>query len=65
MTIFVLVIEHSKWVLKQVLYILYPICFKKNQIYTLFDLDNKVNNMIIVYILKLGFKTCYINVKTY
>lgn len=46
-----------------VLYIYYSIQFKKNKIQALTDFDNKVNTIILGYILKLEFQVRYTNIK--
>lgn len=61
METFALVIEASKKnnnvALLKILYIHYLLYFQKdtNKIQTLLDLSNKVNTIILIYTLKLGF----------
>lgn len=51
-------------ILKKLLYIYYLILFKKINIYqALIKLNNKINTIKLVYILNLGFKIYYINIK--
>lgn len=51
-------------ILKKLLYIYYLILFKKIYIYqALIKLNNKINTIKLVYILNLGFKIYYINIK--
>lgn len=55
-------IETGKEVLKRVLYICSPIWFKKNKVYTLFDLDSEVNAITPAFAFKLALKICHTNV---
>lgn len=52
--------------LKKILYISYLLCFyknKKNKIWALLYFGSKINIILLAYLLKLGFKIHYINVK--
>ena len=44
-------------------YICYPIYFKKNKVCTLIESGNKVNTIILEYILKLDVKVHFTNVR--
>lgn len=48
--------------LDRILYIYYLVWFKK-KIQALINLSSKINIITLVYILKLGLKACYINVR--
>lgn len=53
-------------ILARILYIYYPLCFrkdKKNKMQALIDFSNKVNTITLAYALKLGLKICYTSVK--
>lgn len=66
LAIFAPVIETDKKnniVLKNVLYIYYLIQFKENKVRGLIDLNNKVNAIILKYVLKIDLKICSTNVK--
>lgn len=49
----------TNFLLEYILYIHYPIQFKKDQVKTqaLIDSDNKVNTITLAYTQKLGFQT--------
>lgn len=49
--------------LNWVLYIYYPVLFKKNKIRALIDFDNKIKAISLEYISKLGLKICFIDVR--
>lgn len=63
LAIFTSVAEASKEVLKRVLCIHYLIWFKKNEVWALINLENKVNAMIPAFASKLGLQIYFINVK--
>lgn len=49
--------------LNELSYIYYLIWFKKYKIKALINFGSEINTMSSNYILKLGFKVCFINVK--
>lgn len=49
--------------LERVFYIYYPVWFKKDWIRVFIDPSNKIIAIKLVYISKLGLKTCYTNIK--
>ena len=69
LTTSVLVTKASKEdivILNYISCICYQIWFKKSKVYVqvLINSSSKVNAMILGYILKLGLKICFINIKT-
>ena len=52
-------------VLGRILYIQYPIYFKKNEVQILLDLGSKANAITQAFASKLGFKICFTNVKSH
>lgn len=50
-------------VLEKILYIHYPIWFRKNEVCALIDFKSKVNIITLAYASKLGFKTHFTNFK--
>lgn len=57
--------KKANMALQLVLYINYPLFFKKDtaDAKVLIDSSNEVNAMTPAYIAKLGFNTCYTNVR--
>ena len=65
LTTFLLVIKTSKeddLALQRVLYVHYPIWFKKKDVQALINLGSKVNTMTSIYISKLGVRVYHINI---
>lgn len=50
-------------ILDQVLYIHYPIWFKKDKVRALIDLSSEVNAIILAFAEKQGFKVCFTNIR--
>ena len=51
--------------LKRILYIYYPIQFKKMEVQALINLGSKFNTMTLVYASKLGFRAQHTNVEVW